>query len=315
MTPTADTPADAIPDYPRIRTPFDIRDISGDNAEHRWTGDHPDQRGAVVAFSGGQDSTTCLVYALARYPRVQPVAFNYGQRHGVELDCAKRIVEVLRGARGASVLEHAEYGLGVPNGSMRLAPLVTISVPAFAQMADAALTNTKIPIEGKATDHEAGHHAGAASGYEPRNTYAADRGLPSTFVPGRNMIFLGLAAAYGMTRGADVLVTGVCETDEAGYPDCRREFVESFVDTVRIGYDIPSFQVDAPLLHRTKAQTWQLAEDLGAVDLVLRMSHTCYRGNHTRLNDWGYGCAECPACEARAAGWLEYVAAGVGRVG
>lgn len=233
-------------------------------------------RVAVVALSGGQDSTTCLHDAIARYDRVLAVSFDYGQRHAVELDAALAI------AANADVVH------------------TIIDVPAFRQMADAALTNPAIDVE-------------PVAGVDGGNDVAADRGLPSTFVPGRNLVLLGLAAAWGLGRGADVLVTGVCQQDRAGYPDCRREFVESFVDTFRLATDTPAFAVDAPLLHRDKAATWKLAEDLGILDVIIEDTHTCYLGDHTTRHEWGYGCAECGACEERARGFLEWTAGAAAR--
>jgi 7-cyano-7-deazaguanine synthase len=229
---------------------------------------------AVVAFSGGQDSTTCLFYALGRYghSNVHAVSFNYGQTHAVELGCARLICE----------RQHV--------------PHTVVDVPAFSQLADAALTNPDIPVEATAGEHDVGDN----------NWHAISRGLPSTFVPGRNIVFLSLAAAYGIPRGATVLVTGVCEQDRAGYPDCRREFVAALVDAIRLGTDTPEFTVDAPLLDRDKAQTWQLADDLGVLDTVINDTHTCYRGDRSVLHAWGRGCGTCPACQERARGWREY---------
>jgi 7-cyano-7-deazaguanine synthase len=222
----------------------------------------------VVCLSGGQDSTTCLYYALDRYPRVHAVSFDYNQRHRVELDCAAAIAAAA----------------GVERIVMRVEP--------FAQLADASLTNPAIPNRMDAAD--------------TGNTYAGERGLPSSFVPGRNIIFLGLAAAFGVPRGFETLVAGVCSTDEAGYPDCRADFVDSLQQTIRIGMDCPDFAIDAPLLHRTKAETWALADELGVLELVRTATHTCYEGVRGELHEWGHGCGACPACETRARGWAEF---------
>lgn len=239
-----------------------------DALEHRG-------RAAVVALSGGQDSTTCLYYAMQRYGKgeVLTVSFDYGQRHIAELACARSI------ARDA----------GVPNK--------VINVPAFKQLGDAALTNAQIDVEAIAEPHEDRPQG---------NVHAVNHGLPSTFVPGRNLVFLGLAAAYGIPRGADVVVTGICQQDRAGYPDCRREFAEAFVDTVRLAMDTPTFQLDAPLLHLDKAGTWSLAHDLGILTTIVNDTHTCYEGNRARIHECGRGCGECPACQERARGWDEY---------
>ena len=226
---------------------------------------------SVVCLSGGQDSTTCLFYALGRYAQVHAVSFDYGQRHRVELDCAAAI------AANAGV-EHT-----------------VLPIEAFSRLADASLTNPAIPSRSDAA--------------ETGNTYAARRGLPSSFVPGRNVIFLSLAAAFGIPRGFEALVAGVCSTDEAGYPDCRADFVDSLQHTIQIGMDCPDFTIDAPLLHRTKAQTWALADQLGVLELVRTDTHTCYEGVRGQLHEWGHGCGHCPACQTRARGWTEFVAA------
>lgn len=227
--------------------------------------------GAVVALSGGQDSTTCLYYALRKYDRVDAVSFDYGQRHRVELVAAAEI------ARQAGVEQ------------------TVLTVPAFSELGDAALTSATIDVAEDATDS-----AGAV------NELAARRGLPSTFVPGRNVILLGLAAAYGVPRGLHSLVTGICARDRAGYPDCRVEFARSMEQTLRWALDDRTFALDAPLLTRSKAQTWALAEQVGAIDAVLELSHTCYEGDHATRHEWGFGCGECPACEVRAEGFAEF---------
>jgi 7-cyano-7-deazaguanine synthase len=225
---------------------------------------------AVVCLSGGQDSTTCLYDALRRYDRVHAVSFDYGQRHRVELECAAAL------AAGAGV-EHVVLPIGV-----------------FSQLGDGSLTNPAIASRLDATG--------------TGNAYAELRGLPSSFVPGRNIIFLGLAAAFGVPRGYETLVAGVCSTDEAGYPDCRADFVASLAETIRIGMDCPDFAIDAPLLHRTKAQTWALADELGVLELVRTQTHSCYEGVRGELHEWGHGCGACPACETRARGWAEFQA-------
>ncbi|HEX5261631.1 MAG TPA: 7-cyano-7-deazaguanine synthase QueC [Gaiellales bacterium] len=226
--------------------------------------------GAVVCLSGGQDSSTCLFYAVRRYHPVHAVSFNYGQRHRVELECAAALA--------------ARAGI----------EQVVLPVDALSQLAGGSLTNPA--IESRLDAAGTGH------------AYAERRGLPSSFVPGRNIIFLGLAAAYGIPRGLETLVAGVCSTDEAGYPDCRPEFVESLEQTIRIGMDCPEFAIDAPLLHLTKAGTWTLAEELGVVELIRTETHTCYEGERGALHAWGYGCGSCPACATRARGWAEYAA-------
>lgn len=227
--------------------------------------------GAVVCLSGGQDSTTCLHHALRRYERVHAVSFDYGQRHRVELECAAAL------AAAAGV------------------PQIVLPLGVFTQLGDGSLTNPAIESRLDATG--------------TGNDYAELRGLPSSFVPGRNIVFLGLAAAFGIPRGYEALVAGVCASDEAGYPDCRVDFVDSLVETIRIGMDCPGFAIDAPLLHRTKAQTWALAEELGVLELVRTETHSCYEGVRGDLHEWGHGCGECPACRTRARGYAEYRAA------
>jgi 7-cyano-7-deazaguanine synthase len=226
--------------------------------------------GAVVCLSGGQDSSTCLYHALRRYDPVHAVSFDYGQRHRVELECAAAL------AARAGVQQ------------------VVLPVDALSMLAGGSLTNPAIESRLDA----------AGTG----NAYAEARGLPSSFVPGRNVIFLGLAAAYGVPRGLETLVAGVCSTDEAGYPDCRPDFVDSLEQSIRIGMDCPGFTIDAPLLHLTKAGTWALAEDLGVVEVIRTETHTCYEGERGTLHEWGYGCGDCPACTTRARGWAEYAA-------
>lgn len=229
---------------------------------------------AVVLFSGGQDSTTCLAWAVDRWGKdeVQPISFDYSQKHQVELEQAKKICEKL--------------GVAEP---------VVLPIEALAQLSAAALTNPDIEVEAEAQQH----------GEDTTNIWAAQHGLPSTFVPGRNLLFLTLAAAYGAMNGAKELVTGVCEADAAGYPDCRK----SFVMATRVALSealADDFIIWAPLISINKAATFQLAEDLGVLDTVVEMSHTCYHGERETKHDWGYGCGECPACQERANGWSEF---------
>lgn len=230
---------------------------------------------AVVAFSGGQDSTTCLAWAIDRWglENVHVVMFDYGQRHSVELDCARDILDTF----------------GIPTERR-----VRLSLPAFRELGAAALTTPAIPV--RAAEDVAG------SG----NAHAERAGLPSTFVPGRNLIFLGLVGAYAAQHDIVNVVTGVCEADDAGYPDCRASFVDSFEGTLREAMGRHDLRVWAPLLTFDKATTFALADALGALDVVLEKSHTCYEGDHTTVNPWGYGCAVCPACVERAKGWDKF---------
>lgn len=226
----------------------------------------------IVLHSGGQDSTTCLAWAIQKFGKenVYPLGFFYGQRHEVELNAARDICRMLD-------VRQPEF----------------MSAVQLQSLGGAALTDKKIEPSVDAT----------GSG----NKYAEDHGLPSTFVPGRNMLFLTLATAYGAKMGIYNLVIGVCEADDAGYPDCRVSFVNAAEEALTKAIDEP-VTIHAPLLTRTKGETFMLAKELGALEAVLRYSHTCYHGNHTDLHEWGYGCGECGACAERAKGWKEYQA-------
>jgi 7-cyano-7-deazaguanine synthase len=225
--------------------------------------------GALVLFSGGQDSTVCLAYALDTYDRVETVGFDYGQRHGVELECRKRV--------------RAEIARRCPSWAPRLGPDHIIDISSFGALGETALTSDA-EIEMLAS------------------------GLPSTFVPGRNLVFFVYAAALGYRRGLTTLVGGMCETDFSGYPDCRAATLRALEETIRRGTGIP-FRIETPLMWRTKAETWTLAEELGGkplVDLIIEETHTCYRGERGLRHDWGYGCGHCPACELRARGFAQW---------
>jgi len=227
-------------------------------------------RSALVLFSGGQDSTTCLVHALTRYERVETLGFDYGQRHRIELQAR---VEVLRRLREA-----------FPGWSARLGEDHLLNVDVLAQLGGSSLTED-IAFE------------------------MAQSGLPNTFVPGRNLLFLTLAGALAYRRGLEVIVTGVCETDYSGYPDCRDDTMKAMQLALSLGLD-RRLVVETPLMWIDKADTWRLAESLGGpalVDLVVDATHTCYLGDRTQRHAWGYGCGSCPACELRAAGWRRYV--------
>jgi len=230
--------------------------------------------GALILFSAGQDSTTCLAWALDRYERVETVGFAYGQRHAVEM--AQRPV-VLAGLRAMSAAWNA-----------RLGPDKTIDLAGFGALSDSALT-TERAIE------------------------MAAGGLPSTFVPGRNLVFLAVAGALAYRRGLDVLVGGMCETDFSGYPDCRRATIDAMEQALGLGLDRP-IRVETPLMQLSKAETWSLASHIGAeplVELIVEATHTCYEGDRSRRHPWGYGCGVCPACALRAKGWAGWKAEGV----
>lgn len=226
---------------------------------------------ALVLFSGGQDSATCLAWALKRFGRVETVGFDYGQRHAVEMAARLKVREGMPGV--------------LPDLAGRLGPDHVVDLTGFGAIGETAMT----------TD---------------RAIEVGARGLPTTFVPGRNLIFLTAAAALADRRGLDVLVGGMCETDFSGYPDCRRETIDAMARALTLGLDRPS-PIETPLMALTKSQTWALAHDLGSdalVDLIVEQSHTCYRGDRTHRHDWGYGCSDCPACDLRAAGWRDWVA-------
>ena len=225
--------------------------------------------GALVLFSGGQDSTTCLAWALARFARVETVGFDYGQRHLIEL--AGRAA--LRG--GLARID--------PAWAARLGEEHTIGLAALGQISETALTR-QTAIE-----------MGAG-------------GLPNTFVPGRNIVFLTFAAALAYRRGLRHIVGGMCETDYSGYPDCRDDTIKALQVALNLGMD-RRFVLHTPLMWIDKAATWRLAQELGGaalVDLIREASHSCYLGERGMRHDWGHGCGSCPACDLRAAGWERY---------
>ncbi len=224
---------------------------------------------ALVLFSGGQDSTTCLADALSRFERVETLGFEYGQRHRVEMDVRHTVREALR--------------TQFPQWASRLGDDHLLNVDALSQLGGSSLTE------------------------EVAFAMQAD-GLPNTFVPGRNLLFLTLAGALAYRRGLQVVVTGVCETDYSGYPDCRDDTMKAMQLALSLGLD-RRIVIDTPLMWIDKAQTWSMAHRLGGdalVDMIVEHTHTCYLGDRVHRHAWGYGCGSCPACELRRAGWERY---------
>lgn len=224
---------------------------------------------ALVLFSGGQDSATCLAWALARYSRVETMGFDYGQRHRVELDCRAALRE------GMAALN--------PGWAARLGPDHLLPLAALGEISDTSLTRD-VAIE------------------------MQTGGLPNTFVPGRNLIFLTFAAALAFRRGLKHIVTGVCETDYSGYPDCRDDTIKALQVALNLGME-KRFVLHTPLMWLDKAETWKLAQELGGaglVDLIREESHSCYLGDRAHHHPWGFGCGTCPACDLRAKGWAAY---------
>ncbi len=226
---------------------------------------------ALVLFSGGQDSTTCLAYALQRYSRVETLGFNYGQRHHVEMQSRLQVLQRITEA--------------MPMAHQRLGQDHVLDLAVLGQVSETSLTRDMA-------------------------FRVSESGLPNTFVPGRNLLFLTLAAALAYRRDLQVLVTGVCETDFSGYPDCRDDTMKAMQLALSLGMD-RRILVETPLMWIDKAETWAMAHQLGGdalVELIVEHSHTCYTGDRDHRHDWGYGCGTCPACELRAAGWQRWTA-------
>jgi 7-cyano-7-deazaguanine synthase len=225
---------------------------------------------ALVLFSGGQDSTACLAWALEHYAQVETIGFDYGQRHRIELDCRGRVLQALR-----AQFAHWAAKLGDDH---------VIDLAVISTLSETALTS-QMQIRMR------------------------EDGLPNTFVPGRNLFFLTTAATVAYRRGLKVLVGGMCETDFSGYPDCRDDTLKALQVALNLGMQT-QLVIETPLMWRTKAQTWQLAQDLGGdalTQLIVEHTHTCYLGERGARHAWGYGCGTCPACELRARGFAQWV--------
>lgn len=227
------------------------------------------QTKALVVFSGGQDSTTCLALSLSQYDHVETIGFHYGQRHAVEMDCRPNVL------RGLKDLD--------PAWASRLHDDHLIDLSALGDISDTALTaESEIAF--------------------------ADSGLPNTFVPARNLAFLTFAGAVAYRRGISTIVMGVCETDYSGYPDCRDDTMKAMQSALSLGLD-RDITIETPLMWIDKQATWQMAHKLGGqplIDLIIDETHTCYLGNRESRHDWGYGCGRCPACELRAKGYKAF---------
>lgn len=239
-------------------------------ASYGLTGTIP-RHHALVLFSGGQDSATCLAWALDQFERVETIGFDYGQRHRVELDVRLPLRQKIAALN--------------PVWRDRLGDDHLLNVGVLGELSETSLTRD-VAID------------------------MADSGLPNTFVPGRNLLFLTLAAALAYRRGLGVLVTGVCETDFSGYPDCRDDTMKALQVALSLGLD-KRLRIDTPLMWIDKAQTWAMAHRLGGqplIDAIVNDSHTCYLGDRQTRHAWGLGCGACPACELRARGWEQWQA-------
>lgn len=218
------------------------------------------EAGCLVVFSGGQDSTTCLGLALKYFKRVYAVSFDYGQKHAVEIHCAKAILQDFQ-------VDH-----------------YVMPIDIFTAIGDSNML------------------AGTGS---VNDNHTRLTNLPASFVPNRNAMMLTAAHALAQKLGCQFLMTGVCQTDYSGYPDCREDFIVSLQGALNMGSEA-DITILTPLMHLTKAQTWALAEACDFLETVRVMSHTCYNGDHNHLHEWGYGCGECPACKLRAKGYQEF---------
>ena len=222
-------------------------------------------------FSGGQDSTTCVAWALNRYAKVETIGFDYGQRHAVELEVRPSVLQSLRNIN--------------PQWDKKLGEDHMIDLSLISKISNTAMTqDVEITM--------------------------MENGLPNTFVPGRNLLFMTVAATVAYRRGLDVLVGGMCETDFSGYPDCRDDTMKALQVALNLGM-ATRLKLETPLMWIDKAETWKLAQDLGGnalVDLIRSGTHTCYLGERGALHDWGYGCGKCPACELRARGYANFIA-------
>lgn len=227
---------------------------------------------ALVLFSGGQDSTVCLAWALSQFNHVETIGFDYGQRHAAEMVARLNVRSALQER--------------FPQWHGKLGADHVLALPALGQISETSLTReTQIEVTAS--------------------------GLPSTFVPGRNLLFFTYAAALGWRRGISTLIGGMCETDYSGYPDCRNDTLQTLAKAISLGLD-RNMTIETPLMYVDKAGTWAMAQDLGGkalVDLIIEETHTCYLGDRSTRHAWGYGCGTCPACDLRAKGWEKWQSA------
>ncbi len=223
------------------------------------------QSTAILLFSGGQDSTTCLFWAKKKFAKVIGLNFAYGQRHAIELMQAQKIAQITD------------------------IDLITLPVPALHQIGNSALTDDKVVVPKFSSIAAAANEKASGA-------------LPATFVPGRNLLFLALAGAFAFTQKIHHIVTGVCEIDGSGYPDCTADFIRSSQQTISLALD-STIYIHTPLIHLTKAAIWKLAQSLDCLDIIIKETHTCYNGSRQHLHPWGYGCGQCAACLYRSTGY------------
>ena len=227
------------------------------------------EKSALVLFSGGQDSTTCLAWALENFEHIETIGFNYGQKHIIEMECRAKVIDSIKKV--------------FPKWVNKFGADHVLDLSLLGQISDTALTKDKA-IEFEKSE------------------------LPNTFVPGRNLLFFTFAATVAYRRGISRLVGGMCETDYSGYPDCRDNTLKSLQVSLSLGMDTPMI-VETPLMWLNKCQTWKLAADLGGknlIELIKNETHTCYKGDRSKLHAWGYGCDACPACDLRKNGFNQY---------
>jgi 7-cyano-7-deazaguanine synthase len=225
---------------------------------------------ALVLFSGGQDSTVCLAWALSKFDHVETIGFDYGQRHRIELECRLKVLERFRES--------------FPEWGNKLGEDRVIDLSWLGQISDCALT-------------------------EERLIALSENGLPNTFVPGRNLVFFLIASAVAYRRGLGTLVGGMCQTDYSGYPDCREDTLKALQVSTNLGM-ASNFRFETPLMWIDKTETFELGHALGGdvlLDIIRTDTHTCYTGDRLHEHDWGFGCGECPACELRKKGWENYL--------